>query len=243
MVQRRPIKRLPLDLPKPRVRDTAYGYRGRTSNNYDEMGKTSSLFRKIFITVAIIFVIVILKNIDTGFTQNIVEYVRTGITGEFNMDEALGKLKFVGDFLPDSKAVFGDQSDMGQEQFDQTVNIEPFFTVPAEGKVSTFFSENNPGIDILGDKNDKIYAVAQGTVMNIEENDKDGKALKINHGDDIISQYKGCSTILVHIGDQVTKGEGIGTMGSNPAGGYTMRFEAWVGNKPVDPLKLIEKVR
>lgn len=239
-VQRRPIKRLPLDLPKPRVRDTASGYRGRTNSDYDEMDKTASLFRKIFVVTIIIVSILILKNIDTKFTQDIVGYVKTGITNEFNMDEALGKLQFVGDLFPNSKAVFGDQSENGQETIRPIEDIEPFFTVPAEGKISSFFGDNNPGIDILGDKNDNIYAVANGVVMSVEEDENGTKILKINHGDGITSKYLGYSTTLVDIGHNVTKGDAIGTMGKTSSGAYTLRFETWLGNKPVNPLKLIE---
>lgn len=229
-MQKRTPKRLPLDLPVPQVRQRSPRYRGGTRDKFDEINKTASLLRKIFVSAIIIILVIVLKSIDTDFTQNIVGYVRDGITNDIDIDETLGKLKFVSNYLPDAKAVFGQQSD----------DIQPFFTVPAEGKVVKPFEQDNLGIDISGTKNDNVYAVADGLVMAAGEDGRGGKFLKINHGNDIITLYEGCFQILANIGDKVTKGERIGTMGENPSGGYGLRFEAMVDNKPVDPLKLIE---
>ena len=152
-----------------------------------------------------------------------------------DIDETLGKLKFVTNYIPDSVAVFGQKLDQSQE-------ITPFFGIPAEGKVVRQFGQGNDGIDILGSKNN-IYAVADGSVIAIGEDGNGGRYIRIDHGNEITTLYEGCSNIDVNIGDRVIKGEKIGTMGAEPSGGYTLHFETWMKNKTVDPLKLIETVK
>src|SRR5690606_22496211 len=121
----------------------------------------------------------------------------------------------------------------------QTQEITPFFAIPAEGKVVGQFGSGSNGIDIVGTKNN-IYAVADGKVIDIGEDKNGWQYIKIDHGNDIVSLYEGCAQIDISVGDRVVKGDKIGPMGEEPSGGYALHFEAWIKNKPVDPLKLIE---
>lgn len=232
-MQKRNPNKLPLDLPMPRVRQRTTGYRARTNERIEEIDKTASLLRKMLVAAVIIIIVIVLKSIDTEFTQSVVGYIRDSITEDMDIDETLGKLKFVANYIPDSIAVFG-------QNIGQTEEITPFFSIPAEGKVVGQFGSGNTGIDIVGTKNNSIYAVADGQVMSIGADKNGGQYIKIDHGNDIITLYEGCSKIDVNIGDRVIKGNKIGTMGGEPSGGYALHFEAWVNNKPVDPLKLIE---
>ena len=232
-MQKRNPNKLPLDLPMPRVRQRTTGYRARTNERIEEIDKTASLLRKMLVAAAIIIIVIVLKSIDTEFTQSVVGYIRDSITEDMDIDETLGKLKFVANYIPDSIAVFG-------QNIGQTEEITPFFSIPAEGKVVGQFGSGNTGIDIVGTKNNNVYSVADGQVMSIGADKNGGQYIKIDHGNDIITLYEGCSQIDVNIGDRVIKGNKIGTMGEGPSGGYALHFEAWVNNKPVDPLKLIE---
>ena len=232
-MQKRNPNKLPLDLPMPRVRQRTTGYRARTNERIEEIDKTASLLRKMLVAAAIIIIVIVLKSIDTEFTQSVVGYIRDSITEDMDIDETLGKLKFVANYIPDSIAVFG-------QNIGQTEEITPFFSIPAEGKVVGQFGSGNTGIDIVGTKNNNVYSVADGQVMSIGADKNGGQYIKIDHGNAIITMYEGCSKIDVNIGDRVIKGDKIGTMGEGPSGGYALHFEAWVNNKPVDPLKLIE---
>jgi len=235
-MQKRNLDKLPLDLPMPRVRQRTSGYRARTNERIEEIDKTASLLRKMLVAAIIIILVIILKSIDTEFTQSVVGYIRDSITEDMDIDETLGKLKFVTNYIPDSIAVFG-------QNISQTQEITPFFAIPAEGKVVGQFGAGNNGIDILGTKNNNIYAVADGQVVDVGEDKNGGQYIKIDHGNDIISLYEGCAQVAINIGDRVAKGDKIGTMGGEPTSGYALHFEAWVKDKPVDPLKLIETGR
>src|SRR5690606_37438905 len=127
----------------------------------------------------IIILVIILKSIDTEFTQSVVGYIRDSITEDMDIDETLGKLKFVTNYIPDSIAVFG-------QNIGQTQEITPFFSIPAEGKVVGQFGSGNTGIDIVGTKNNNVYSVADGQVMSIGADKNGGQYIKIDHGNDII---------------------------------------------------------
>ena len=152
--RRKSREKLPLDLPMPRARYRSSRYSsGRNWRGYEEDDGSISLLRNMVICAAIILIVVILKSIDTPFTQNILGYVRDAVTTDFDIDETLGRLKFVDNWIPEGvKAVFSEQ------RTSEELPIDMKFSVPAEGKVIAFFGEEmggkdkgtNTGIDIQG---------------------------------------------------------------------------------------------
>ncbi|HZJ57678.1 MAG TPA: M23 family metallopeptidase [Clostridia bacterium] len=239
-MQRKTPGKLPLDLPVPRVRYRNPAYRGKADMGEYDTDKTAPLFRKIFICAVIIVLVLVLKYMDTDFSKNVVGYIRDGITNHIDIDEALGKLKFVNNYLPDNIAVFGEQPVTAGGDAGMPDGLAPFFAIPAEGKVIERFSSNNRGINISGSKNDNVYAVAEGLVLDIGEDEEGGKYVKLDHGNNVTTLYKGCSLIDLSTGERTTKGQSIGKMGGTALEGYTLYFEAQVDNRPVDPLALIE---
>lgn len=249
----RPVRRRRLDLPVPRSvrRRTSYG----RVDALDDQQKAAILVVKISVAAIIIVVVMLLKSIDTPVTNWAVDRIREAITNDFDIDESLGKLKFVGDFLPGLKAVFneGQVQDEGpkaggegvEEQADQ-----PVLTAPAEGKVVGFFGRvsndegkevTNQGIDILSDEQGWIYAAYDGKVMAIGEDGPYGRYVKVDHGQGWVAFYSGCEDIQVQVGASVKQGDRIGKMGKAPSQGYRLHFEVWNGDQPVDPLKLIQE--
>lgn len=240
-MQRKTPGKLPLDLPVPRVRYRDPNYRRRADTLDEDINRTSSLIRKIFICTVIIVLVLVLKYMDTDFSKLVVSYIRDAITNQMDMDEALGKLKFVSNYLPDSVTVFGEQLADEDGRADKTDDIiTPFFFIPAEGKVIERFGPGNRGIKISGNKNNNVYAVADGIVVDVGDDGEEEKHIRIDHGDNILTLYKGCSQVVVKAGERTTKGQSIGAMGGSSLEGYTLYFEAQVDNEAVDPLKLIE---
>ncbi|NLJ41723.1 MAG: M23 family metallopeptidase [Clostridiales bacterium] len=229
--------RLPLDLPVPIVRPRSNVYREGFGQKKDETQKTTSLLRKIIISVIIAVIVLILRAIDTDFTQNAIGYIKNTIENDINMDETLGKLKFVKDYLPESITAFGQQ----HEEFPvEDKDFRLTFMIPAEGRVIRRFSKNNPGIDIKGTDNGNIYAVAGGIVVASGDDKDRGKYIRISHEGDVVTAYEGCSQLAVNVGDNVAGGDKIGTMGRNREGDYILHFQSLVKGTAADPLDFIE---
>lgn len=248
----RPVRRRRLDLPIPRPvrRRTPYGRMDTVDDH-----KTAVLVVKISVAAIIIVVVMLLKSIDTPATNWAVDRIREAITYDFDIDQSLGKLKFVGDYLPGLKAVFNERQaqDADEEAGQEEVKDEvlPVLAAPAEGKVVGFFGRvyddkgkevTNQGIDILSQEQGWIYAVYDGKVITIGEDGSYGKYVKVDHGEGWMALYGGCEDIQVQVGDSVKQGARIGKMGKAPSEeGYRLHFEVWHGDQPVDPLKLIQE--
>ena len=66
--------------------------------------------------------------------------------------------------------MFGQNSEQAKDTNEVVEEFIPVFMIPAEGKVVGWFGQNNEGIDILGTRNDSIYAVADGLITDVGEN-------------------------------------------------------------------------
>lgn len=217
--------------PKPR----------RRQQTPDDSLKNVLLIRKIAIAIVIILLVFLLKSINLPFTQKLVGYVRIAVTEDLDWDETLGYLKFVGDFIPDIQAVFKPNAN------ESNSNPADGMSAPAEGQVIRLFSAEstgskgkNPGIDISVEKGTPVRAAAKGQIAEILEDPVYGVSIWVSHGDGIFTFYGGCSGLLVQKGQEVKKGQQLGTVREQISGLSVLHFEVWVNDAPVDPLSCIK---
>lgn len=107
------------------------------------------------------------------------------------------------------------------------------------------------GIDISGTGyGSPIYSVAGGTVIavNHDARKNEGLSIYVDHGNKVITQYMHLSKILVSVGQQVSKEQKIGLMGSTGAStGTHLHLGVWLNGRPyqggtaVDPCSSIFK--
>ena len=96
------------------------------------------------------------------------------------------------------------------------------------------------GIDIKCEKNTQIKSSAVGTVTDIKDDAAFGKVITIDHGDNIVLNYCGLNSISVKLGQKVSSGDIIGTVGSIPcesSDGVHLHLSALSDGKIVSPLK------
>ncbi len=102
--------------------------------------------------------------------------------------------------------------------------------------------EWHQGIDIAVDFGEPVYASAAGKVEQAGWNGGYGRYVKIAHGNGYESAYGHMSSLAVEAGQQVSKGEIIGFVGSS---GYStgphVHYEVLVDGSPVDPSYLLKK--
>ncbi len=114
---------------------------------------------------------------------------------------------------------------------------------PAEGKVIAGYSDsaNLKGIDIAGKMGEPVLASASGKVVYTGNGLRGyGNLIIIKHNKTYLSAYAHNSKILVHEGQEVSKGEKIGEMGDSDAKQVMLHFEIRRFGKPVDPMQFLK---
>ena len=122
--------------------------------------------------------------------------------------------------------------------------------------ITTYYNESHKAIDIASKYNTNIYSISDGIVVsakggciagNISCNGKAGNNVVIKHNDgQYSSKYMHLNQINVKVGDTVSVGQIIGTMGntgnvipvpteSNPLGGTHLHFVLLKKSDPINP--------
>ncbi|HZV54672.1 MAG TPA: M23 family metallopeptidase [Rhodocyclaceae bacterium] len=70
------------------------------------------------------------------------------------------------------------------------------------------------GVDFTADVGTPIKSAAAGVVVNVEKHPSYGNMVDIDHGNDLITRYAHCSTILVQPGSLVKRGQKIAEVGN-----------------------------
>ncbi len=116
---------------------------------------------------------------------------------------------------------------------------------PTKGKVIASFSsalQGNKGIDIAGNRGDKIKATANGKVVYAGSALRGyGKLIIIKHNDDYLSAYAHNDDILVKEQQIVKAGEIIAKMGDTGSQRVMLHFEVRFRGKSVNPMKYLPK--
>jgi murein DD-endopeptidase MepM/ murein hydrolase activator NlpD len=99
------------------------------------------------------------------------------------------------------------------------------------GYISQYFHYGHPALDIAAPYGSRIEAAAGGTVVFAGwKDDMGGYQVWVSHGSGLYTAYYHMSAITVGVGEQVSRGEQIGRVGtSGYATGPHCHFEVWRG--------------
>ncbi len=93
-------------------------------------------------------------------------------------------------------------------------------------------------INIAGNKGDSVFAVEDGTVVEIGFNAEDGNYIVLMLADDMKVKYGHLNDVLVSENQEVEKGEAVGTVGqTGMATGPNLSLTLFVNGEAVNPLK------
>ena len=112
---------------------------------------------------------------------------------------------------------------------------------PVQGQITSYYGwrwgEFHQGVDIGADTGTPIIAADSGMISFAGWNGGYGYLVKIDHGGGKETWYGHMSKIAVHVGDEVSKGDVIGYVGStgNSTGPH-LHFEVHVNGATKDPL-------
>jgi murein DD-endopeptidase MepM/ murein hydrolase activator NlpD len=100
--------------------------------------------------------------------------------------------------------------------------------------------EFHAGMDIDGERGDIVVAPANGTVTEAGWKGGYGQMIEIDHGNGLITRYGHLSKIEVQVGDQLSRGQEMGLVGSTGRStGPHLHYELRVNNRPINPRRFL----
>lgn len=98
------------------------------------------------------------------------------------------------------------------------------------------------GVDLPAEEGTPFVAVAHGVVVYAGERGGLGNLIAIDHGDGLVTRYGHAQSLLLEVGDEVRRGEVIGTVGSTGlVTGPHVHYEIIQNGAFLDPEIFIEK--
>ena len=99
---------------------------------------------------------------------------------------------------------------------DYNITSGLIFHRPTRGMMSSGFDANKKhyGVDIAATPNESVLATLDGTVILSTYTAETGYVIQIQHGQNMVSIYKHCGSLLKKEGDVVKAGEAIALVGS-----------------------------
>jgi murein DD-endopeptidase MepM/ murein hydrolase activator NlpD len=92
------------------------------------------------------------------------------------------------------------------------------------------------GVDIASRFGSEIKAMGGGVVSFAGDKEGYGCTVEINHGNGYTTRYAHCKSVLVRVGDRVTKGQGVALVGTTGRStGPHLHFEVLRDGKAVNP--------
>ncbi len=104
--------------------------------------------------------------------------------------------------------------------------------------------EHHKGVDFAGKEGSDVIAVADGVVTWSGDRYGYGNMVEITHGNGYVTRYGHNKSILVKVGDKVSKGDALAKMGSTGRStGPHVHYEVLKNGHPVNPNKHIQASR
>ena len=200
-----------------------------------------------FCLMALVSVFVVKANID-----KIKDNMQSNKAADVVKEKAVDENEETNTNIVDSR----DNSAADGNNSDSSTDTE--YIVPITGDIIMDFSMDMPiyqktldqymthsGLDIAAPVGTAVNACAGGTVTRIEEDDKLGIIVEINHGNDTLSVYGNLAKKgLIELGEIVSKGDPIGQVGQTSLFEFEeeehLHFEMRTGGEPTDPRDYIK---
>ena len=216
-----------VNLPSaPRTRALVANPSARAKSSGKGERRWNRLGVKCAVCGGLLVCILMVKAVDSGFTNSISASLQSALTYEVSLDDALGKLKFVEKPLNDLAQVFAP-------------NAQTKLLQPVTGEITeTFDAAGHPYIAFSAQPNCKVSAAADGKVENVGRHPELGYFVQVRHSDGSMTGYYGLVDASSMKDKQVKAGETLGTLS---AATDTLCFEWLVSDTPKDTTGQLEK--
>ena len=174
------------------------------------------LFANIVTAAAILLCVTVVNASNHEKVQSVFQTIQSSVN--LNLDEALGKLSFVSNLLPESALVFWNDS------------ASTTITAPVEGDIIHVFTSAEPYISMKSAVS-QVRCVQDGEVMSIAHGNDDETIVRIRHNDNLESIYGNLKTVWVSEGEGVFQEDLIGEV----LEGKELVFELRRDGRSIDP--------
>ena len=204
------IKRISADDNTPSGSDAHLDFQTPAPIHWGE-----KLARNLALSAMLVLAVTAMRNAELPSGDTVLTAVQQMIDGKW--DDGLGKISFVGNFLPESVAVF----------FEEPPETE--LIAPCPGPVTHAWSESEPYLGFeAGDG--LVYAAGAGQVMSLSHGLEDEYILRVVQEDGLEVLYCNLASVNVSEGDGVTAGTCLGE--ALPQGAV---MEVRRAGRPIDP--------
>ncbi|MBQ9931392.1 MAG: M23 family metallopeptidase [Firmicutes bacterium] len=209
----------------------SYGsYRKKRRNGGKDWGRV--LKRQVAAAILIVLFVIAMKSMGLAITDKAVSVMSTYLTKDHTVSQLIDNSKdavMTAASWPVS-AVASLRSDSGDLHFNP----------PADGDAAVMTSAVTGGVNGItyGDARGlEVYAVGGGTVSAVEDMGNGKSTVRITHGNQAVSVYRGCDQVYVEDLERVKKGEIIASLDPSGEGEElnSLTFELWVDGRQVNP--------
>ena len=153
------------------------------------------LARNLALAGMLVITVAAMRNAELPSGRTVLTAVQQMIGGDW--DDQLGKISFVGNFLPESVAVF----------FESVPDA--VLTAPCFGSITHPWTDQEPYLGYAGEDK-RVFAAAAGQVMSVSHGPDEEYILRVRHEDGLETMYYNLASPAAMEGDMVTPGTCLG---------------------------------
>lgn len=182
----------------------------------------SKLTRNLALSALMLIGIVSVRNAQLPSEQTLLTAAQSLIM-DSSWDETLGRINFVGNFLPETMAVFFDASENHQ------------LAAPCSGTLVHSWSNDAPYLCYEAQES-TVQAMADGQVMSLAHGLEEEIILRVRQADGLEALYYNMDATTLREGDVIARGQ---TLGSIMPGKYAL-VEVRKDGMPVNPTSWLQ---
>lgn len=157
------------------------------------------LLRDTAIACALLMCVMAVRNVNQPWSEKATDGVKQAMTMRIDLDETLGRLKFVRALIPETALVFMNLGGGGGD-----------LATPVNGSIVHSYDTAQPWTEYQCGGNEPVYSAADGTVETVGQGAVGDYIVSITHADGRQSVYAYLESVDVAPGDTVTQGQQIG---------------------------------
>lgn len=197
--------------------------------------------RQILISILILLLVIVIKKLDLALLNQSMQTFQSYMDKDYTSIELIDSGKTVFSRALELPKKVNEKIKDSEKNLSFVPPTDEEAVVSTFGEKKAYFGSETSGFErgmkFSSDSELQVYAVAGGTVAEVQENTQRGTTLQISHGNKIDSRYEGCTQIYVKPLQKVKRGQLIASV--VPDNGNYLSFQLWVNQEIVNPASYI----